>query len=270
MPCGWRRADIAVRRLTDDLGYAVRLPERVARVVCLVPSLTEAVAATAPGALVGATDYCSQPADLRVHRVRGTKNPDLRAVESLAPDLVIANREENRELDVRRLRERGVTVWVTDIETVPAALASMRRLLVEACGWTEPGWLVEADRAWAGEPPPARGRVAVAVWRDPWLLVGRATFTADVLRRLGLDIWSGPRPGRYPGVDLADLDRPAAGGGPDAVLLPDEPYPFSAADGPEAFGQVPTRLVDGRLLTWYGPSLVAAREVLAAALADLP
>ena len=45
----------------------------------------------------------------------------------------------------------------------------------------------------------------------------------------------------------------------DVVLLPDEPYEFTAQDGPEAFARVPTRLVSGRLLTWYGPALVDSR-----------
>ena len=70
-------------------------------------------------------------------------------------------------------------------------------------------------------------------------------------------------PDRYPRVDLAVLDRE----GIDLVLLPDEPYVFTADDGPEAFKQVPTALVSGRLLTWYGPSLVEARHALAQLLA---
>ena len=61
---------------TDDLGTPVAVP-RVERVVSLVPSLTESVAATAPGLLVGATDYCTHPADLDVTRVGGSKYPDL-------------------------------------------------------------------------------------------------------------------------------------------------------------------------------------------------
>ena len=258
-----------MRELVDDLGYAVRLPGEVGRVVSLVPSLTEAVAATAPAALVGATDFCTHPPGLEVPRVRGTKNPDLAAIEALAPDLVVANKEENRRLDVERLRERGVTVWVTDIETVGQALDSLRRLLVEACRWPEPGWLADAGRRWRRPVPAPRATVAVAVWRDPWMVVGRPTFTADVLAHLGLDVWTGAVPGRYPRVDLADVDRPASRGGPDAVLLPDEPYAFTATDGPEAFERVPTRLLSGRLLTWYGPSLVTAYDVLPDALADL-
>ncbi|HET9499683.1 MAG TPA: helical backbone metal receptor, partial [Marmoricola sp.] len=64
---------------------------------------------------------------------------------------------------------------------------------------------------------------------------------------------------RYPRVDAAALDAAGA----DVVLLPDEPYAFSASDGPEVFRTTPTELVSGRLLTWYGPSLLDARRSLA-------
>lgn len=118
--------------MRDDLGADVPLQSPATRVVSLVPSLTEAIAATAADRLVGATDWCTHPADLDVARVRGTKNPDLAAIQALTPDLVVANQEENRELDVRRLRDAGVTVWVTRIETVEEALESMSRLFDEA------------------------------------------------------------------------------------------------------------------------------------------
>ena len=94
----------------------------------------------------------------------------------------------------------------------------------------------------------------VPIWRDPWMVVGRDTFTGDLLRRLGCDHVLADHAERYPRVELADIDRPDL----DLVLLPDEPYVFTADDGPEAFTQVPTRLVSGRLLTWYGPSLLEA------------
>src|ERR1700759_5285094 len=101
------------------------------RVVSLVPSITEALVTVRREAVVGATDWCTHPADLDdtlEARVRGTKNPDLTAIRRLRPDVVIANREENRELDVRRLRESGVRVEVTDIETVPQAVAAYEHL----------------------------------------------------------------------------------------------------------------------------------------------
>jgi ABC-type Fe3+-hydroxamate transport system substrate-binding protein len=74
------------RALADDLGHLVELPGDVTRVVSLVPSLTEALAATCPDRLVGATDWCTHPGDLDargVARVRGTKNPDLAALAVL-------------------------------------------------------------------------------------------------------------------------------------------------------------------------------------------
>jgi ABC-type hemin transport system substrate-binding protein len=107
--------------LYDDTGALVPVPPVVGRVVSLVPSLTESIAATAPGLLVGATDWCSHPADLDVTRVKGTKSPDVGAVIALRPDLVLANAEENRPEDLDALRAAGVAVWVTFPRTVPEA-----------------------------------------------------------------------------------------------------------------------------------------------------
>ena len=244
--------------MRDDLGADVPLSGPARRVVSLVPSLTEAIATSAPDRLVGATDWCTHPADLDVARVRGTKNPDLAAVRALSPDLVVANQEENRELDVRRLRDAGVAVWVTRIETVEESLASMSRLLTEALGLADPPWLVEARSLWA-RPAPRRLSVAVPIWRDPWMVVGSPTYTDDLLARAGLVNALTDRDGRYPTVTADDIDRAGA----DVVLLPDEPYVFTADDGPEAF-TTPIRLVSGRLLTWYGPAMVDAYAMLAA------
>lgn len=244
--------------LHDDLGEPVDLPAPARRIVSLVPSITEALATDVPDRLVGATDWCTHPADLAVARVRGTKNPDLAAVGALAPDLVVANKEENRALDVRRLRDAGVAVWVTDIETVPQALDSLERLYADALGLERPDWLAGARDRWAGPPPPPRGRVAVPIWRDPWMVVGPRTYTGDLLHRLGWTNAFDEGEDRYPARDLAELDRADL----DLVLLPDEPYVFTAEDGPEAFTRVPTRLVSGRLLTWYGPAMLEAHDVL--------
>jgi ABC-type Fe3+-hydroxamate transport system substrate-binding protein len=248
--------------LVDDLGEPVPLAGPARRVVSLVPSLTEALAVTVPERLVGATDWCTHPADLDVPRVRGTKNPDRAAIEALRPDLVVCNREENRRLDVDRLRAAGLAVWVTVIESVDEALASMRRLFAEALAVPEPGWLTTAAAEWARPVPAPPLRCAVPVWRDPWMVVGPRTFTGDVLARLGLVNVFDAGEDRYPHVPVDDV----LAARPHVVLLPDEPYPFTADDGPEAFPGVRTVLVSGRALTWYGPSLATARADLLAAL----
>lgn len=234
------------------------------RVVSLVPSLTEAVAATLPGALVGATDWCTHPAGLDVPRVGGSKYPDLDRVLALRPDVVLLNVEENRREDADALVAAGMPVRVTYPRTVDGALTELADLLTDLGAPGEPEWLVAARRAWAGltdEGPPRRA--LVPVWRRPWVVLGRGTFAGDVLRRLGLSNLYAEHGERYPRPSLDEL----RGRAPQLVVLPDEPYRFTASDGPEEFPGVPCALVSGRHLTWYGPSLAEAPAVLAAQLA---
>ncbi|WP_329341141.1 helical backbone metal receptor [Streptomyces sp. NBC_00663] len=232
------------------------------RVVSLVPSLTEAVAEPVPGALAGATDWCTHPAGLDVTRIGGTKNPKLDRILALAPDLVIANEEENRAPDLAALRAAGVEVLVTEVRDVAQAFRELARVLT-ACGARgRPRWLDEAEEAWSGEPPAVRRTAVVPIWRRPWMVLGRDTFAGDVLARLGVDHVYATHPDRYPRIPLDALRATR----PDLVVLPDEPYRFTADDGPEAFEGIPAALVSGRHLTWYGPSLREAPRVLAAAL----
>jgi ABC-type Fe3+-hydroxamate transport system substrate-binding protein len=224
-------------------------------VVSLVPSLTETVGATAPELLVGVTDWCTHPTDLTAARIGGTKNPRVADIVALAPDVILANVEENRAEDLDALRDAGLAVWLTNYETVPTAIDGLGETL-EMLGLPRPTWLADAERAWADPWRGERCTALVPIWRRPWMVLGRDTFAGDVLRRLGVDNVLAASGERYPRVDLDAL--PAY----DVVVLPDEPYLFTADDGPEAF-DVPARLVSGRHLTWYGPSLAEAREVLA-------
>jgi ABC-type Fe3+-hydroxamate transport system substrate-binding protein len=262
------------RRVRDALRRAVSVPERVERVVSLVPSLTEWLVSVGVGErLVGVTDWCAEPAEVtaRLPKVRGTKNPDLAAVRSLAPDLVVANAEENRRIDVERLEAAGVAVYVTAPVTVAGAVDELRAL-AEVVGDLPgaaalDGRLRDAlatARAALTDRPAAR--YACAVWRDPWMWVGRATYAADLLALAGgEDVLDDPG-GRYPRLDPAAV----ATLGPEVVLLPSEPYPFTGSDAEEVAGWsgAPVRLLDGRALTWYGPriprALQEARRLLAA------
>jgi ABC-type Fe3+-hydroxamate transport system substrate-binding protein len=255
--------EVTMHLLDDDMGHPLGLDRHPTRVVSLVPSITEAIAATVPESLVGATDWCVQPVDLDVARVRGTKNPDHAAIARLHPDLVVANQEENRRIDVERLRESGIPVWVTVVESVDQALESLRRLLADVLGAEVPDWLVIAAEQWRhpGEFPSSR--TVVPIWRDPWMVVGPGTFCRDLVQYLGLTCLPEKSVERYPKVDLAEMKAWR----PDVVLLPDEPYQFSSDDGPEMFPDIPTALVSGRDLTWYGPSMATARATLSAQIA---
>jgi ABC-type Fe3+-hydroxamate transport system substrate-binding protein len=226
--------------------------------------LTEALAASVPDRLVGATDWCTHPTDLDVTRVRGTKNPDIPSIVRLRPDLVVANQEENRRVDVERLRAAGIPVWVTVVESIDQALRTLHRLLVDLVGTDLPEWLATASREWSRRPPLPPVRVVIPIWREPWIVVGSRTFSGDVATRLGLVHVLAGSEHRYPKLDLSDLIALA----PDLVLLPDEPYPFAVDDGPEAFAGKATVLLSGRDLTWYGPSMATSWQTLSLRIAS--
>ncbi|MQS08254.1 cobalamin-binding protein, partial [Streptomyces sp. IF17] len=241
-----------------------RRPAAPRRVVSLVPSLTEAIASGAPELLVGVTDWCTHPADLAAERIGGTKNPDPARILALAPDLVVANEEENRPADLEALRAAGLTVLVTVIRTLEDAFAELERVMVTGCRLTLPAWWEEARENWHAGRAVIDARVVVPIWRRPWMVLGRDTFAGDLLSRLGAHNLFAGQEERYPRVPLPDLRTAGA----DLVVLPDEPYAFGPDDGPESFPDLPAALVDGRSLTWYGPSLVDAPRRLGAALLD--
>lgn len=205
--------------------------------------------------LAGATDWCTHPEDLDVTRVRGTKNPDIDAIIELQPDVVIANAEENRDVDLQRLRDLDAVVWVTAPTDVPSALSSLGRMF-EMLHVERPRWLGRAEQVWAGPVPEASRSAVVPIWRRPWMALGRDTFAGDLLARIGVRNVLDSHPDRYPRIDLGRLPPH------DLVVLPDEPYAFCEGDGPEAFPGVECACVSGRHLTWYGPSLVEAGPLL--------
>jgi ABC-type Fe3+-hydroxamate transport system substrate-binding protein len=183
-------------------------------------------------------------------------------VLALEPDIVVMNMEENRRSDADELESHGIRVHVTYPRTVDTALDELGSMLRALGATDEPEWLRKAREEWSAPPPPRKRTAIVPVWRRPWIVAGGDTFTSDVLRRLGVHNLYDDPDDRYPRPTIEELRAHR----PDLVVLPDEPYLFTADDGPEAFPGLRCVLVSGRDLTWYGPSLAHARGRLERAL----
>jgi ABC-type Fe3+-hydroxamate transport system substrate-binding protein len=251
--------------LRDARGVALELPEPARRVVSLVPSWTETLHALgAGGQLVGVTEYCVHPPFARTAAsvVGGTKTPDLKRILDLAPDVVIANREENRRLDIERLEAAGVHAFVTDARTVPAAALEIEQLGAIVNALPRARDLAHAVRAalLRREPHP-RLRTVALIWKDPYMALGGDCFAHDLLTRCGAVNPFAARERRYPRIDRDEL----AAAAPELILLPTEPYAFTEPDRREllqldcpAARTAQIHIVEGELLTWYGPRIPRA------------
>ena len=245
------------------------------RIVSLVPSLTEALFVFGAGErVVGRTRYCLWPPRVvgRVPTVGGTKKVDVARLLELEPDLVVAVKEENTRENVEKIQDAGVPVFVGAPESVEGALWLLRELARVVEAPRAEIALGPAERVYRrlreGEGRAEARRVFVAIWKNPYMSVGSDTYAHAVLETCGGENVCGSSM-RYPVFALEEVEAAQ----PEIVLLPDEPYPFCAVDVEEFYSlDIPAarsdriHLVDGKLLTWYGPRMASSLSQLAALL----
>lgn len=277
---------MATLRITDDLGRALQFTRPPARVVSVVPSDTfTLVALGLVDRLVGRTSYCDVPEAAAAIVVGGTKDFDVEAVLALAPDLVIANQEENTRRALEKVAER-VPVLVSLPRTVDQAMGHVARLARIFGGVLPPAGkqlvrdgYAEAQRAVPGNPI----RAFTPIWDDPLMTISGDTYGSDVMARAGLvnvfadrtrsyplsaDLGrslpddAGLRDIRYPRITEAELQARA----PELILLPDEPYRWPT-DAEARFAALcpGARVirVSGRDLFWSGAHGIGASARLA-------
>jgi hypothetical protein len=231
------------------------------RVVSLVPSWTETLLEAGIN-VVGRTRFCVHPAQSIRHVpvVGGTKSVDVERIASLAPDLVIVDREENaRDMGLRwpllDTHVRSLADAANDTDRLATALSSPA-LADQASRWRRllsmPPRTIGADDlpgvlSWWRRPVMAPEQLLYMIWKKPWMAAGPATFVGDVLRWLGVGDLHRPTPTPYPGIDLDQVDAATT-----LLLFSSEPYPFQRH--PQALTALgfPCALVDGEKFSWFG------------------
>jgi len=215
---------------------------------------------------IACTRFCEQP-DIAV--VGGTKDPDVAAIVALRPDLVVVNDEENRYADAAALTDAGLAVYSMSPRSVEDVGESVVDL-AQRVGTSVPAQFTpDAWHAWLTAILTPRWYEAfVAVWRRPWMSLASNTYGSSLLDLLGVgNVFAGAVE-RYPEVTLEEVAALA----PNLVVLPSEPYPFAERHVTEVARTVPgvpTVLVDGRDLFWWGFRTPEAAERLRDALPGL-
>ncbi len=252
--CRTETEEWSVAPVKDSRG--IEFPEaRRNRIVSLVPSLTETLFAIGlADAVAGRTDWCIHPAPAvsAIASVGGTKTVRLDAIIALEPDLVIANREENRKETVAQI-ESHVPVFVTYPRSVREAASvchDLGRLLKAPRGLE---LATEIQSAATSAAPPRSSvshRALTLVWRDPFIAAGPDTYVSDVLACIGFENVLTDTRVRYPRISEDEIRRLA----PTLILLPDEPYRFTEADAKELEAAIGVRgiVFDGTLTSWFG------------------
>jgi ABC-type Fe3+-hydroxamate transport system substrate-binding protein len=249
--------------MKDLLGRNFDFSTPPTRVVSLVPSLTETLFDLGAGdSVAGITDFCIFPEGVERPRVGGTKNPHLKEIRALAPDLVYMNLEENLERHAKQIAEFA-PVFVTEPKTVDDVSDLITTLgAIHQC--------VEKARELRDALDQERGVVAaftfaVPIWKKPWMWCGGDTYVSNLVESIGGRNVLHDRE-RYPSLTLDEVLAQK----PDIVFLPDEPYLFTSEDaagieGPRVIGPFP-----GHLFTWHGTRTILGLRFLRSALSSPP
>jgi iron complex transport system substrate-binding protein len=270
-------APAAALTVRDMLGREVTLPRPPARIVSLVPSVTEIAWALGGGdRLVGRTDFCDWPPAARsTPSVGGMVNPSLEAIVALKPDLVVATDEGNREETVQQLRRLGIPTYLVHATRIADMLDLVARV-GELTGRQAAVPGVTADIARRIEAvrravaPYPRPRVLYVLWPEPLIVPGRGSMLTELIEAAGGQSITAGAGDAYPRFSL----EAAVARAPDVIILADHSSGASTAGRPspekwQRLSSVPAiragRLhsVDLSILHRYGPRLPDGLEMLA-------
>jgi ABC-type Fe3+-hydroxamate transport system substrate-binding protein len=244
----------------DQLGRSVEFNFPPQRIISLVPSQTELLFDLGlANRVIGITKFCVHPNDWFTSKTKvgGTKKFQFDIIDSLQPDLIIGNKEENYEDGINQLASR-YPVWISDITNWENAMAMIEEVgsLVDE-NVKAKFLLSELESKFERIKPFTPKKVLYLIWRNPWMAVGKNTFIDAMLLKLGLVNCIESE--RYPELSFEEMKRLS----PEIIMLSSEPFPFKEKNIEELQVVLPIAkiiLVDGEMFSWYGSRLLKAAD----------
>ncbi len=253
------------------LQSVAQLPFIPKRIVSLVPSQTELLHYQGlEEESVGITKFCIHPKEWfdTKTRIGGTQTIDIKRIQALNPDLIIANKEENVKEQVDELA-KYFNVWVTDVNNVADALHMIHDIGTLTGKITAAQKLVTAIQSNFAKLQTSTRQLKTCylIWKEPYMTVGGDTFINDILSKAGLkNIFEDNK--RYPEITIADLQVAHC----QLLLLSSEPYPFKQQHIDELQQQLPGTVIllaDGEMFSWYGSRMLLIPQYLNTLLSDI-
>ncbi len=261
------------RNFKDQMGLDVAIEWPPKRIISLVPSQTELLYSLGlTDEVVGITKFCVHP-DEWFHskqRIGGTKKLDFEKIAALKPDLIIGNKEENEEAQIKQLMQE-YPVWMSDIHNLDQAFGMINSIGEISNRQDKATALInDIQKEFEKLKQNKKGLLGAAyfIWRQPYMVVGHDTFISDMMAKCGFKNLLEEKAVRYPEVSEDELKK----FNPDVILLSSEPFPFSAkhiAEFQQICPEAKIVLVDGEYFSWYGSRLLSAPAYFAKVLVEL-
>ena len=182
----------ASRTIQDQLGRTVTVPDHPHRIICLMPSVTDAVFALGAGDdVVAVSDYSKYPAAAASKPSVGSLlDPSLETIVSLHPDLAIGSSDFNRLKGVDQIQKFGIPVFMVKsggIEGIYQSLLAIGDALnrpdaAEALVNKLRERVHAVQTRVAGKP---KVRVFMLVWPEPVTTIGKHAFITEVIAAAG-------------------------------------------------------------------------------------
>ncbi|NHZ40176.1 helical backbone metal receptor [Massilia aquatica] len=244
-------------------------PDPAARIVSLVPSITELLCDLGlAGQVVGRTGFCIHPAAqvAAIAKIGGTKDVNLEKIRKLAPTHLVVNIDENEKPTVEALAAFVPNIVVTH-PVAPRDNLALARLMggIFCAGDKADAWCADFEAEYAALQALPKGRPATVlycIWQDPWMSISADTYIARMMAEIGWRVPQLDDATRYPRFTWSEELVARI----DGVLLSTEPYRFTEAHADALEKQIgkPVYLVDGEMMSWYGSRSVAGLRYLRA------
>lgn len=247
------------RTFKDQIGNSVDISFPPSRIISLVPSQTELLyALNLDEEVIGITKYCVLPTHWSKNKaiIGGTKDLDVNKINSLKPDLILGNREENTLANIEVV-QKSSPVWISDISSLEKAIEMIQSIGELTDRMAEANEIAGKIQISFNSFEPlvcVKYTVLYLIWRKPWMAVASNTFINDMLIRIGFRNCLKSLE-RYPVLtdrDIKDLQ-------PDYIFLSSEPFPFKEGHQSELHELCPKSkivFVDGKKFSWYGSHLL--------------